>query len=441
MIENKQYRISKAEIDGERSLAEVVEGIVGQDALRWYIGQVTGEEIIVEATVSRNEQRLWEDGSDRQFYPGKCAVLNIVPTGVGCNIGGYAGDAAPVTNLLAYSADYLITNPNALNASDFIGLDNNKVLFTDGCCIDLFCKGAVDLRLPYSNRVGLIVERVSDRHLDVVFNVVNAVRAIHGVNVVDVVVTDRPIGGRYVENGSGAVVGALDSTGVLFEACERLIRQGVNAIAITSTFQDVPLEEYARHFNGEYPNPVGGIEAIISYSVTDRYRLPSAHAPLINVKPTNLRHNVVDARGAGEMASESGLACILIGLKRAPQISEKANAGIKDIVNINNLLAVVAPASCLGGIPMLYAEKRDIPVIAVEENQTVLEVFQSRLGLTKTLSARSYAEAAGMVLALKAGISLESIYRPLKTLDRASRAEPLPEAHPGSTATDARAVY
>lgn len=441
MIENKQYRIKKSEIDGERSLAEVVEGAVGQDALRWYIGQVTSDEIIVETTISRNERRPWGGVSERQFYPGKCAVLSIVPTGVGCNVGGYAGDAAPVTNLLASTADYLITNPNALNASDFIGLDNNRVLFTDGCCIDLFCKGAVDLRLPYSNRVGLIVERVSDRHLDVVFNVVNAVRAIHGVNIVDVVVTDRPIGGRYVENGSGGIVGALDNPEVLFEACERLMRQGVNAIAVTSVFQDVPMEAYARHFNGEYPNPVGGIEAIISYSVTDRYRLPSAHAPLVNVKPANLRHNVVDARGAGEMVSESGLACILVGLRRAPQISERAGAGVKDIININNLLAVVAPAGCLGGIPTLYAERRDIPVIAVEENQTVLEVFQSKLGLTKVLNARSYAEAAGILLALKAGISLESISRPLRTLDRGGRAELLHEAHTASTSADARAVY
>lgn len=441
MIQNKQYRIKKAEIDEGRSLAEIVEGLVGQDALRWYIGQVAGDEVVVETTLWRNEQRPFGNGFDRRHYPGKCAVLSIVPTGVGCNIGGYAGDAAPVTNLLAAGVDYLITNPNALNASNFIGFDSNKVLFTDGCCIDLLCKGAIDLRLPYANKVGLIVERTSDAHLDLIFNIVNAVRAIHGVDIVDVVVTEKPIGGRSVENGSGAIVGTIDNPQVLFDACEKLIRQGVNAIGITSHIQDVELEAYSRHFNGEYPNPVGGTEAVISYSVTDRYQIPSVHAPLINVKQMDLKHKVVDARGAGEMVSESGLACILIGLKRAPQISERANARIKDVININNLLAVVAPAKCLGGIPALYAEKHNIPIIAVEENRTVLDVSQSKLGLTNVLNARNYAEAAGLILALRDGISLASISRPIHALDTRGSGELLTETHPASTSVGAPGAY
>ena len=50
--------------------------------------------------------------------------------------------------------------------------------------------------------------------------------------------------------------------------------------------------------------------------------------------------------------------------------------GIKDIVNINNLLAVVAPAGALGGVPMIYAQRNDIPVIAVQENRTILDITQ-----------------------------------------------------------------
>lgn len=418
MIDNRQYRIKKSEIENAGGITEAVGKLAGKNVLRWYVGQVNDDEVLVEATISDSELFQFHERDGSRFYPGKSVVLSIVPTGVGCNIGGYAGDAAPVTNLLASTVDYLITNPNAMNASNFIGFDDNKVLFTDGGCIDLFSRGMVDLRLPYANRIGLIVEKTGDRHLDVVFNIVNTVRAVHGIDIVDVVITEEPIGGRCVENSSGAIVGNVDNPQIVFNACEQLLRKGANAIAVTSNIQDVPLHAYAKHFDGEYPNPVGGVEAVISYSITNRYQIPSAHAPLINIKQMELTHNVVDARGAGEMASESGLACILIGLRRAPQISDRSRSRIKDIINVNNLLAVVAPAGCLGGIPVLHAEMHGIPVIAVEENRTVLDVNRAKLGLKNVIEVRNYAEAAGIILALRRGINLESIARPLQTLRR-----------------------
>lgn len=86
-----------------------------------------------------------------------------------------------------------------------------------------------------------------------------------------------------------------------------------------------------------------------------------------------------------------------------------------DIVNVNNLAALVTPAGCLGGVPSVYAHKYGIPIIAVQENRTIFDVTQASLGLNDVIEVRNYAEAAGVVLALKAGISLESISRPLQT--------------------------
>jgi hypothetical protein len=126
---------------------------------------------------------------------------------------------------------------------------------------------------------------------------------------------------------------------------------------------------------------------------------------------------VVDARGGGEMASVSGLACVLIGLRRAPQIERTPRLRAADVVNINNVMAVVAPAGCLGGIPVLCAVDRGIPVIAVAANETILDVSRTALGIENgVIEARSYAEAAGLLLALRRGISIDSITRPLKTL-------------------------
>ncbi|MFP5260528.1 MAG: DUF3326 domain-containing protein [Blastocatellia bacterium] len=416
MIENRQYRISTSGLEGKKSLAEVVEDMIGPNALRWYVGQIIDDEIIVEVTVAPEAVNRFNHSISNRFYPGKCVALSVIPTGVACDIGGYAGDAAPITNLLASTVDYLVTNPNALNASDFIGLDSNNVVYTDGFSIDLFSSGAADLYLPYSNKVGLIVEKTEVGNLDTVFNILNTVRAVHGVNVSDYVVTDRPIGGRCVKNKSGAITGVIDNPQVLFEACDKLTAAGVDAIAVTSDIQALSFEDYAKHFDGRHPNPVGGVEAIISYSITERYRIPSAHAPLVNLKEMELLHKVVDCRGAGEMASASGLACILIGLKKAPQISPKSGTRVRDIINKNNLLAVVSPESCLGGVPQLHAEKDGIPIIAVEENSTLLNVNKSKLGMRGVVDVRNYAEAAGVLMALRKGISLESIARPLRTI-------------------------
>lgn len=415
MIENRQFRLSKFDVIGAGSIAGVIEQWVGREALRWYIAQITDEEIVVEATFYDGEVCEPAEGIEsRGCFPGRSAVVSIVPTGVGCNLGGYAGDAAPATNLLAATADYLITNPNAVNASNFISMDEN-VLYTEGLCIDLLMKGAVDLHVPYANRVGLIVEKSCPENLDVVFNVVNTVRAVHGVELSDIVVTEETIGSHCVENESGAFVGTVDRPQVIFDACERLIRKGVNAIAITTNIQDLPPENYVKHFDGEYPNPLGGVEAVISHMIVNRFKVPAAHAPMMNCKDLDLSHPIVDARGAGEMSSVSGLACTLIGLRRAPQISGERSFRCADIVNVRNVLALVTPAGCLGGVPAIYAHKHGIPIVAVAENETILGVSADRIGIRNVIEVRSYAEAAGVLLALKRGISLESIRRPLPT--------------------------
>jgi len=224
------------------------------------------------------------------------------------------------------------------------------------------------------------------------------------------------VGSHCVENSSGAFVGTVDRPDVIFEACDRLIRKGCNAIAITTNIQDLPPDDYVKHFQGEYPNPLGGVEAVISHLVVNQFQIPAAHAPMINCKDLDLEHDVVDARGAGEMASVSGLACTLIGLRRAPQISAQRSFHPADVVNVRNVLALVSPAGALGGIPAIYANKNGIPIVAVHENRTIIGVSGEKLGLNNVIEVHNYLEAAGVLLALKKGIHLQTIRRPLPTL-------------------------
>ena len=44
-------------------------------------------------------------------------TIFIVPTGIGCEVGGFAGDALPTAKLLASASGCLITHPNVMNLS------------------------------------------------------------------------------------------------------------------------------------------------------------------------------------------------------------------------------------------------------------------------------------------------------------------------------------
>src|SRR5450759_4624096 len=55
----------------------------------------------------------------------KFKALMIVPTGIGAELGGHAGDATPAARLLAGVCDKLITHPNVVNASDINEMPEN----------------------------------------------------------------------------------------------------------------------------------------------------------------------------------------------------------------------------------------------------------------------------------------------------------------------------
>ena len=64
-------------------------------------------------------------------------VVLIVPTGLGAEIGGHAGDANPVAKLLGACCDKLITHPNVVNGSDINEMPENA-LYVEGSILDRF---------------------------------------------------------------------------------------------------------------------------------------------------------------------------------------------------------------------------------------------------------------------------------------------------------------
>jgi hypothetical protein len=102
---------------------------------------------------------------------------------------------------------------------------------------------------------------------------------------------------------------------------------------------------------------------------------------------------------------------VLVGLSRAPSLRPEPASG-NGLLHGADVGAVVAPAGALGGEAVLACAERGVPVIAVEGNPCLLQVGGEALGLP-VIPAASYAEAAGIVLALREGLDPAALRRPL----------------------------
>ena len=405
-VSNKRLVMFRDENFDVTCLPELVTKQLGGEPLRWFVDVATDTYLSIEAAVC-GDPRI-DETVDDPVSTGKNIVVNLVPTGIACSFGGFAGDAAPVNALLAAVCDVLITNPNSVNASNFLCLRSNA-LYTEGWMIDKWLSGRTLLRRPKGNRIGVVVEACDTSTLATVLGIIDTARAVHGVDVVGYALTEGRVGTSCVRSECGAYTGTVAHPERVLMAAERLLDAGANAIAITTDVQGFDKESYALHFAGEHPNPVGAAEALVSHFVVRELGVPAAHAPITNFHGFDRRVDV-DARSAGEAASQTGLACVLIGLKQAPQV--RAEFGT-DLLSPADVSAVLAPATALGGEGIISASRRGIPVVAVTENSTILNVTSTALGLSSILPASSYLEAAGLLLAIREGLAISSVQRPL----------------------------
>jgi hypothetical protein len=120
-------------------------------------------------------------------------------------------------------------------------------------------------------------------------------------------------------------------------------------------------------------------------------------------------------RASAEFISTPHYYSVLKGLATAPRLVPLPSLDDvrPDLVSVNHIGAIVVPATCLGGIPALVAEFSGIPLIAVRENKTILDVTNEKMCMPNVIEVDSYLEAAGVVLALREGISLASVRRPI----------------------------
>ena len=87
-----------------------------------------------------------------------------MPTGIGAELGGHAGDAGPVARLLAEVSDTLILHPNVVNASDINEMPANA-LYVEGSVITRLLLGTAGLLPVRSNRVLVVIDAHPDEFL------------------------------------------------------------------------------------------------------------------------------------------------------------------------------------------------------------------------------------------------------------------------------------
>lgn len=343
-------------------------------------------------------------------------TVMLVPTGIGASLGGHAGDACPAVRVLAAACDRLITHPNAVNASDINEIPTNG-LFVEGSIITRLLMGCVGLQEVRANRLLVVMDNHPDEQLtDASINSVNAARACAGIDCVEVVLLEKPLVSRARYTNAGCAAGRVEDCQPLLDLLHA--RRGqYDALAITSVI-DVPPgfhQEYFEH-DREMVNPWGGIEALLTHAVSFYENVPSAHSPMMeNADVAFMRVPRIDPRKAAEAVSMTYLHCILKGLHRSPRvITDETAMRESGILNSSDLSCLVIPDGCLG-LPTIAACLQGIPVIAVVENTNLMRNDLSKLpwGAGKFFRVANYWEAAGVMLALKAGVDPLSIRRPL----------------------------
>jgi len=344
-------------------------------------------------------------------------AVMIVPTGIGAEIGGHAGDACPAARLLASVCDTLITHPNVVNASDINEMPQNS-LYVEGSVISDLLMGVCGLVPSRANRVILLIDKHRDHQiLASTINAVSAARATLGLDCPAVVQIDPPIVMRARYATSGTAVGRVEGLRRVCDVLQKYEGQ-YDAVALASVI-DVPSEYHTEYFRkgGEMVNPWGGVEAMLTHAITKLYGLPAAHSPMFeSTEIANLDVGIVDPRMSAEAISACFLHCILKGLHKSPRVSRDEvifqSAGV---VTAEDVSCLVIPDGCVG-LPTLAAMEQGIPVIAVKENRNRMRNRLSDLPFRpgNLIAVDSYVEAAGVLAALRAGVSLESVKRPLK---------------------------
>ena len=340
-------------------------------------------------------------------------TIFVVPTGIGCEIGGFAGDALPAAKLLAGASGCLITHPNVMNGGSLSERDE-RIFYVEGYSLDRFARGEIGLKKMNQQNLGIIFDSSIENELLLRnLQAADACIATLGINISSYVITDKPVGIVIKKESSGLSNGYIENPDTLINAGKKLINRGVTAIAIVTRFPDeIDIDNLNLYREGKGVDAIAGVEAVISHLISKYLKLPCAHAPALS--PIELK-NELDPRAAAEEIGYTFLPSVLIGLSTAPNLIDLPNFDDKVTIYPNEINAIVVPNGALGGDAVLACMERNINIISVK-NKGVLDVSKKWFEYENFFLVENYLEAAGFLLSMREGLNYKSVHRPLRSI-------------------------
>lgn len=295
----------------------------------------------------------------------------IIPTGIGASIGGYAGDAGAYARKLSQKYT-LIVNPNVVNGACFSAINDN-MLYVEGFAMDLFFKEKIALRPTKENKIGVIFDKaIPEDILNIHLNTLGAIQSVYGIET-SFEITDKEVGIEFSKSDAGISTGNIKNPQTLTTTARKLIAKGCKALAPVCLFEEDDDEDYA---NGIGIDIVGGVEAVISHLITKEFLLPCAHAPAF--QNTEIHKKRISPKSAAEYITPTFLPCIILGLYNAPQLIKISERQTNDII-AKDLKGILMPHNSLGSTPVFKALELGIPVFAIKENNTALNITKDIL--------------------------------------------------------------
>jgi hypothetical protein len=264
-------------------------------------------------------------------------------------------------------------------------------LYVEGSQLNRFLQGKVYLQRVHANKVLVAVNKADYQSI----NAVSAARATIGLDA-EIVELRTPLK-LIAKMKDGMATGDVLNWK---ELVEQVKEHEFDALGLATPIT-VDKETLANYFKHGGVNPVGGVEAVASKLIADALDKPVAHGPVEYALKGFTE--VVDPRMAVEIITENFVHCILKGLHKAPRINYERGMGVKDVG------CMVSPYGCFG-VPHQACLDANIPVIVVRENKSCLNYPEH----PKFIYVENYLEAAGMLMAMQAGVHPSSVRRPLK---------------------------
>lgn len=327
-------------------------------------------------------------------------IVFIIPTGIGCRIGGHAGDATPAAKLLASVCDNLILHPNVVNASDINEMPANS-WYVEGSILDRFLQGKINLAPPRRNRILLAVNKPVRAES---INAVNAARHTIGAEI-QIVELYTPLIMKSFFDDSGKATGEV--TGWK-ELIGQIGEYDFDALAIHSGIE-VSKEVALKYLREGGVNPWGGVEALASKVIADGLDVPVAHAPLereetiADKEIMGTYRSEVPPQIAAEVLSTAYVHCIFKGLHRAPRIADADRYLFGKGLSVKDIDVLISPYGCIGR-PHLLCFDRNITIVSVRENTTIFDLEDERISYVD-----NYLEAAGLVCCEKAEVDWKTV--------------------------------